>query len=122
MVEHENEHLLMADMLWQTLYNMNMSDPNNTGAKELTFYHWDNSATWGHTAAQQQMTPYAHVQAALMYALRMLTESEAEAQILRDLLSDNNESVTDNLPRARATTADNRKTALKDRYADLWDA
>lgn len=87
--KYEAEHLAMANMLWSTLYNLNMSDPKDTGARELSWYHTD---------VGEGMSPYRHVQAALLYALRQLTGfNEEHVTRLRHLLADNGEDVEWNL-------------------------
>lgn len=92
MTKFESEHVAMAEMLWDTLYKLNTCDPSATGARELTWYYTDSAAF-----DLDKVSPYTHVQEALNYALRHLTENEEQAEKLRWLLAANGENVAWNL-------------------------
>lgn len=95
MTQRVAEHLAMAEMLWASLHGLNRADPQETGDSDLAWYWTDNRHSA--VAAGEDLSPYAHVWAALKYSLTKLTGSDEWAYALYSLLSDNGESVAYNL-------------------------
>lgn len=109
-------HLGMAQMLLETLQRLNLVDPDNERGLN-TFYAADNTYLV-RTGAHAELSPYAHVQAALMTALTALMDGDAEAagELYEEIVS-NGESVLFNLKAAAAERA--AADAEAEHYAEL---
>lgn len=112
--------LAAAEALNRTLWELNRLDPENVAGVDA-LYAGDNTSV-ARTCAE--LSPYAHVQAALMVPLIRLAGSVERAEELRYHLADNGESVAYNLRLARDAWAavDALKDPVEDAVNALYDA